>query len=406
MKSLLNKSLFACLIMAATFSFTSCKDDKNDLWTGDDDNADRNYIESPYALNSVKDFADNIRSIENVYTGKGLDGTVNASISDYIKAYNPSLDQQVRAAIANSIAKIEAIKEPFYSTARGGDTQTAMDAVSVLEGLLSGEVHEALTSGNIANKDALLEAAMEPYVNKVVIPTYKGMAEEAYELSELCTAILEKYDAKTLSESDIKAACDVWLASREYWEKSEAFLFGPAAEHNIDPHIDSWPLAKTKLEIMLANADQMAVIEAQGGEYVGSFLGYGLLGYHAVEYMIFQLSADGKTSLTHSTEYKSRAELVYLAAVAEDLRNQAIYLYACWVGQDNIPSEWAAILEDAELGSADMTRGYAYNFVNAGKAGSIFVNAQQAAEEIINGCADIADEVANTKMGTPHGAKD
>ena len=30
--------------------------------------------------------------------------------------------------------------------------------------------------------------------------------------------------------------------ARREWERSEAFLYGAAANNEIDPHIDSWPL--------------------------------------------------------------------------------------------------------------------------------------------------------------------
>jgi hypothetical protein len=45
---------------------------------------------------------------------------------------------------------------------------------------------------------------------------------------------------------------------------------------------------------------------------------------------------------------------------------------------------------------------YGWQMINAGKAGSIYVTYQEAAEEIIAGCIDIAGEVADLKMGNPY----
>ena len=45
---------------------------------------------------------------------------------------------------------------------------------------------------------------------------------------------------------------------------------------------------------------------------------------------------------------------------------------------------------------------YAIEMINAGKAGSTYVTYQEAAEEIIAGCVDIANEVADLKMGNPY----
>ncbi len=253
------------------------------------------------------------------------------------------------------------------------------------------------------DKEAALQSAMAPYVNNTVIATYKGMADNAIALSEACAVILEKYDAKTLTTADVQVACDAWNKSREYWEWSEAFLYGPAANHNIDPHIDSWPLDQNAMIAMLNNEQQMAAIERDGGAYVGNNLGYGLLGFHAVEYNLYELVDDGNKSQAHSVETYTRPQLVYLAAVAEDLMVQCVCLEACWAGLDNVTAQKQAILAEAELdGYAEMGRGYGAYMTEAGKAGSVYANFQDAAEEIIQGCIDIIDEVGNTKIGNPH----
>ena len=45
---------------------------------------------------------------------------------------------------------------------------------------------------------------------------------------------------------------------------------------------------------------------------------------------------------------------------------------------------------------------YGEYLVNAGQAGSLYKTYQEAAEEIIAGCVDIAGEVADLKMGNPY----
>ena len=86
---------------------------------------DRNYIESPYSLNSIEDFQDNIISIRNAYCGSK---SGDASLSDYIKARNPQLDANVRKAIEDAITAIAAIPEPFALNAKG---QAATNARNV-----------------------------------------------------------------------------------------------------------------------------------------------------------------------------------------------------------------------------------------------------------------------------------
>lgn len=245
---------------------------------------------------------------------------------------------------------------------------------------------------DISQKEQTLQAATVAYVNHTVLPTYSAMADAAIRMRDLCHTIQEKHSAGTLTASDIKAAGDAWKESRKNWELSEAFLFGPAANHNIDPHIDSWPLDKAAMDnllVQIRNGNQWS-LENNGG--------YGLIGFHAVEYMLFELSADENSSMVHSTDYTPE-ELEYLVAVADDLCQQCVCLEACWAGTENVSKEKQQILEDAEL---DYGENYGWEMMNAGQAGSRFKTYQEAAEEIIQGCIDIADEVGNTKIGRPH----
>lgn len=152
----------------------------------------------------------------------------------------------------------------------------------------------SLTSCNLDKKDDVdspketaLKAAMTPYVDNTVIATYKNLSDATITLYNNCENIFSKFEAKTLTDADVQAAAKAWTDARRYWELSEAFLFGPAANHNIDPHIDSWPLDKDGMDAMLGNAEQMKLIEEQGADYVGDKLGYGLLGFHA--YRVYAL---------------------------------------------------------------------------------------------------------------------
>ncbi|MDE6291101.1 MAG: hypothetical protein K2M16_06175, partial [Muribaculaceae bacterium] len=104
---------------------------------------------------------------------------------------------------------------------------------------------------DLSSKDITLKAAAVAYVDNTVLPTYSAMADASISLRDLCRVIQEKHSDGTLNESDIKAAGEVWKQARKNWELSEAFLFGPAANHNIDPHIESWPLDKAAMDNLL-----------------------------------------------------------------------------------------------------------------------------------------------------------
>ena len=229
--------------------------------------------------------------------------------------------------------------------------------------------NEGTQTGTLSEKETALKEAINPYVNNTVIATYKNLADATLDLCEKCEAIEQAFANGSLSTAQIQAAGQSWKDARKYWELSEAFLYGAAGDYNIDPHIDSWPLDKASMEAMLSNPKQMAQMSP---DYVGNNLGYGLLGFHAIEYMLFQLNAS--------------------------LRNQCIRLEASWAGMDNVTSEKQGILTDAEL---EPSFNYGQSMLNAGVAGSKYVNYTDAAQELIQGCIDIADEVGQQKIGRP-----
>ena len=237
--------------------------------------------------------------------------------------------------------------------------------------------------------DATKTAILSQYVNGVVVPTYKSLADNAIELSELCAQL-----RKNPSQSLVGQACDKWIEGRKYWELSEAFLFGAAGDYFIDPHIDSWPLKKSSLDEVLNNSALMAELDEDGAGADGfTTLGYGLLGFHAVEYVLFRDGAPRE--LSNITEN----ELIYNSAVAEDLAIQAARLEASWAGMSNVSSIKQQMLEDNEL---EPSMNYGETMINAGKAGNASYKTQlDAMVQLLQGASDISDEVGNTKITDP-----
>ena len=96
----------------------------------------------------------------------------------------------------------------------------------------------------------VLENAVPLYVNNVVISTYKSLADKTIDLYDALAAL-----KKDRTNANVKTAVDKWIETRDYWELSEAFLYGAAADFGIDPHIDTWPLDKSALISLLKNTD-------------------------------------------------------------------------------------------------------------------------------------------------------
>ena len=253
-----------------------------------------------------------------------------------------------------------------------------------------------------SDKEQALQKAMAPYVKNTVVATYSNMANEGMKLLNQCEQILDKVEKNEDYATLMQQAGESWRAMRKYWEQSEAFLYGPAAAHNIDPHIDSWPLDFNAMNALLNDAAKMAELEEEGGSYVGDKLGYALKGFHAAEYLLFESKIVGDravgTGRPHAANL-THAEAVYLLGIVEDLAQQAILLEDCWAGEVNADKQKVITVDDESLSYGE---NYGDYLINAGKAGSIYKTYQEAAEEIIAGCVDIAGEVAELKMGNPY----
>lgn len=67
--------------------------------------------ESPFSGNSISDFTNNMRSVQNIYTGSYLsDGK---GIQDLVRNYNLSLDAEINQKITTAISALQTITLPF-----------------------------------------------------------------------------------------------------------------------------------------------------------------------------------------------------------------------------------------------------------------------------------------------------
>ena len=266
-----------------------------------------------------------------------------------------------------------------------------------------------LDDAGLSNNERIFKNALIAYINNTVFPTYEGMADNAIKLADQMNAILNAAQAGNKDNTDlVQKACDYWTASRKFWEQSEAFLYGPAADYSIDPHIDSWPFDQAAFEDIISDPEAMAKLrtEMADGSFVvtdgSEFDEYGLMGFHALEYALFALSEDGQKSSAHKVGDFTVDQWTFMTAVANDLRNQSILLEASWRGYGRMSGAKRAFLDQAKmLGNTYpyLYEGYAAYMLQPGIGDRKYATYQEAAEEVIAGCIDIADEVGNSKIG-------
>lgn len=275
-------------------------------------------------------------------------------------------------------------------------------------GIIAAAACEKASSSRETEQDKELKAAVEQYVPEVIYKIYGNLADASEQLYNQLAAMKK---AGTCTQSQIDEACATFLQARQWWEQSEAFLYGAATAYGIDPHIDSWPLDKDKLAKSLSNAETISDLDSEGAGAVDE-VGAASLGFHGIEFIIFR---DGKNRTALALNgietdeaftgrmVTGKSEIIFAAAVAEDLRNYCFELQAAW--DPACPEDRIAFVEDELELNTTMDSGLTYgeNLLQTGKAGSTYRSWPEAVSSIlVAGCSNICNEVANTKIGTAH----
>ena len=239
------------------------------------------------------------------------------------------------------------------------------------------------------NDDTQIANISAQFVDHTVAPTYSALASLTEQLTNQLTAL-----KANPTNNGIQDACITFLAARQEWERSEAFLFGAAGDFGIDPHIDSWPLDEDAFNTLMGSPAMIAALDNEDGDVVaGERLGNALLGFHGIENILFE---DG-----HAKDVSKITpnEWIYITAVAGDLRNRCYQLEVGWLG-DKAPKSHIDKLDDLEMPYtvAGGNLSYGENLRNAGRAGSTYSSPKAAIMAILQGCSDIADEVGSSKI--------
>lgn len=211
------------------------------------------------------------------------------------------------------------------------------------------------------------------YVNLTVLATYVDLGNQATALKDAVGAF-----AADPTQANIEAAATAWIATREPWEASEGFLFGPVAFLSLDPSLDSWPLDQSQLQEVLDSNFELTA------DFIRDGLNFNLRGFHTVEFLLFR---GGEAR--QAADVTAR-EIEYLVAVTEVLYDDALLLHSSWT-------------EGYEGGGP---RAFADEFRDAGMAGSRYLSQTDAILEIIEGMIVILDEVGNGKIADPHAEMD
>lgn len=270
------------------------------------------------------------------------------------------------------------------------------------------------------SEDSYLGKVLASYVDQTVNPTYASMAANAEAFYNAMVTLRDGVEKGNATQAMVDATCERWKAARADYERSEAFLLGAASDYDIDPHIDTWPLDLTALHSLLSSPKMLEKYTTDNDEdnidKAHADLNQTLLGFHAVEFIIFRNGAPRKVASFNSgnDDYNDRAnftdisalnELKYGVTVAGDLMYSIYQLEVCWAGTT---AAHKAALEAKEWKTTMplVNRTYGENMKNAGQSGSLYTSVKAAVSAILTGdggAAGIVDEVGQVKMGKPYG---
>jgi predicted lipoprotein len=98
-------------------------------------------VESWFSWNSLTDFTNNVRSVENSYINGYNGSTPGESLSAFVKNIDPTIDAEVKAKIAAAVTAINNIPAPFRNSLNNTEkTSAAIAAMSDLEDVLTKKV--------------------------------------------------------------------------------------------------------------------------------------------------------------------------------------------------------------------------------------------------------------------------
>ena len=92
-------------------------------------NQDPSLEESPFSSNSITDFTDNIKSVQNIYLGKYIND--GKGLEDLIKLQNLTMDGNIKLKLSNAINALKNVTIPFGQAINSQSTQVQNCIVSI-----------------------------------------------------------------------------------------------------------------------------------------------------------------------------------------------------------------------------------------------------------------------------------
>ena len=242
-----------------------------------------------------------------------------------------------------------------------------------------------------------LYKVLENLVDNVIVPTYTKLADDTEDLEKTLNGLT----TSTITQDQINKACEDFKAARENWERSEAFLGGAAADFDIDPTIDSWPLNRSLLLDYFHNGMNDEMLDDAT-----------ILGFHALEFILFRNGQPHKVAefqandtYTGFGDITGEQELKYAQTICTLLKERTFQLQVAWEGEKD--ANRTAVVKAAGLEyTTENGLSFGDNLKLAGKnSKSTFASLTDAISQVLSddegSCFGICNEVGTAKIANP-----
>ncbi len=221
-------------------------------------------------------------------------------------------------------------------------------------------------------------------ISNIIIASYDELNAQVGQLE----TDVQRFSANATEENLTKAKT-TWKKARLAWEQTETFLYGPVKTEEIDPNIDTWPIAKDNL-----TTTKLQAIESQLNENYLDNAGEDLRGFHVLELILF-----GKNGVITAGEI-SAVQKIYMQLVATNMKQLMQKLTTSWQtykASFNAPSgtnEYYKTNRELYLAVIDGMIGICEEVAD-GKMNEIFVNQTPELEESPYAANSIVDFTNN-----------
>jgi len=276
----------------------------------------------------------------------------------------------------------------------GNDAMDACDDLAIQLVAANAVIGNALLTDN---QEAYLYKVLENIVDNVIVPTYTQLADDTEDLEKTLNGLT----VSTITQAQINQACEDFKSARKNWERSEAFLGGAAADFDIDPTIDSWPLNRSLLLDYFHNGMNDEMLEDAT-----------ILGFHALEFILFRNGqprkvAEFKANDTYTgfSDVTGEQELKYAQTICTLLKERTFQLQVAWEGEKN--ASRTSIVKAAGLEyTTEKGLSFGDNMKQAGKSSmSTFASLTDAISQVLaddeGSCFGICNEVGTAKIANP-----